>query len=156
MSYDLSAVIAEERLLTAAAASLSPARTAQLDQGFALIPVTAALSEAVAATATADDPGFYRLPGGFDELLAKWSLSGPVAFVDSEYFGGVGEESAAVWRHGAMDLGPLRMREGDLPPAEGTPTVQALRALGVHAAPGQDEFTSVGLDRHRSVLDWLA
>jgi len=33
---------------------------------------------------------------------------------------------------------------------------RGLRAIGVHAAPGTDEYESVGLTRHRMIEDWAA
>ncbi|MFZ4239691.1 hypothetical protein ACOZGD_31515 [Streptomyces murinus] len=51
--------------------------------------------------------GFWRLPGGFEKLLARWSAAGPVAYVEAEYFGGTGEQRAAVSADGELVLGPL-------------------------------------------------
>ncbi|WP_435131529.1 hypothetical protein [Actinacidiphila sp. bgisy144] len=53
------------------------------------------------------DLGFWRLPGGFDALLAQSSAARPIAYVEAEYFGGVGKQRAAVWADSALALGPL-------------------------------------------------
>ncbi|MFJ3302879.1 hypothetical protein ACIPSA_07140 [Streptomyces sp. NPDC086549] len=131
MSYELRAVIAGEALLRAVAGD----RVAPLGQGLSLMPMR-------------DDLGGAR--------LAEWSARGPVALVEAEYFGGVGEQQAAVWDGGALALGPLRVEEGEPFPADGSPISQALRRLGVQAGDGQDEFAAVGLGRHRSTGRWLA
>uniref|UniRef100_UPI003BAD2DF7 hypothetical protein n=1 Tax=Streptomyces sp. NBC_01001 TaxID=2903713 RepID=UPI003BAD2DF7 len=97
------------------------------------MPMTDALLAAVGDESQSRHPGFWRLPAGFDQLLAEWSKAGPVAYVEAEYFGGVGEQNAAVWRDGKMVLGPLHLLEGETVPAAGTPACQALRELGVSA-----------------------
>ncbi|WP_326715026.1 MULTISPECIES: hypothetical protein [unclassified Streptomyces] len=100
-------------------------------------------------------PEFWRLPSGVDVMLAEWSKAGPVAYVESEYFGGVGEENSAVWRDGCLALGPLHLLEGEPVAAQGSPVAQALRELGIRAAGSSDEFAAVGLDRHRASEDWI-
>ncbi|MFJ6524686.1 hypothetical protein ACIQMZ_05365 [Streptomyces longwoodensis] len=90
------------------------------------------------------------MPGGFDRVLAGWSAGGPVAYVEAEYFGGVGEQRAAVWEGGALVLGPLQAEEGRPFPPAGSPVSRALRRLGVAARAGEDEFSAVGLHRHRT------
>ncbi|MFF1279205.1 hypothetical protein ACFVY4_00120 [Streptomyces sp. NPDC058299] len=67
-----------------------------------------------------------------------------MAYAEAEYFGGVGEENAAVWRDGELVLGPLHLAEGEPAPAGGSPVCQVLRALSVHAGQ-EDEFMAVGL-----------
>lgn len=99
--------------------------------------------------------GFWRLSGGFEGLLAQWSATGPVAYVQAEYFGGTGEQRAAVWADGALALGPLDE------PAKGTsrqvsPISRALRRLGARSSPDKDEFDAVGLYRHRHSDEWVA
>ncbi|MFF8874484.1 hypothetical protein [Streptomyces massasporeus] len=39
---------------------------------------------------------------------------------------------------------------------KGSPVSQALRRLGVVARAGEDEFTTVGLDRHRHSEAWVS
>ncbi|WP_245821905.1 hypothetical protein [Lentzea waywayandensis] len=86
--------------------------------------------------------------------LAEWSLRGPVAFVDAEFFGGTGSQRAQVWDQGRSVLGPL-VREEDDPMPGVTPISQALRRLGVVKGEHHDEFDAVGLGRHRDTEDWV-
>ncbi|KRD20224.1 MULTISPECIES: hypothetical protein [unclassified Streptomyces] len=156
MSYDLQAVIAGEEVLNAAVRVLSAARLASLGQGLSLLPMTDALFDSLSEGVDTGALGFWRLPGGFAKTLADWSTAGPVAYVEAEYFGGVGEQQAVVWDGGAIVLGPLRVPEGrPLPPA-GSAISQALRRLGVVAGAGEDEFTALGMERHRHVEGWIA
>ncbi len=154
LSHDLKAVIAGSGLLAAMASGLSSARVVDLKQGLALLPISDALSDAVADADRPRRTDFWSLPPGFDLVLAKWSKQGPVAYVEAEYFGGVGEENVAVWCDGQLVLGPLHLVEGELPSSEGSPVCRALRVLGVRPGEREDEFTAVGLGRHRNVEGW--
>ncbi|MGZ9932390.1 hypothetical protein ACXNSR_21245 [Streptomyces sp. NC-S4] len=156
MTYVLQAVIAGDGLLRDALRDLPAARLASLGQGLSLAPMTGALFDALADGSDVDHLGFWRLPGGFDRLLAAWSAAGPLAYVEAEYFGGVGEQHAAVWDGGALVLGPLHVEEGRPTPPAGSPISQALRRLGVLTTGAEDEFSAAGLGRHRHNAGWIA
>ncbi|MFF7976861.1 hypothetical protein [Streptomyces sp. NPDC007905] len=96
MGYELQAVIAGDELLGAASRDIPGARLAPLRQGLSLMPMTDEVFDAVTDGSTLGALGFWRLPGGFERLLAQWSAAGPVAYVEAEAFGGVGEQRAAV------------------------------------------------------------
>ncbi|MBK6011937.1 hypothetical protein [Streptomyces sp. MBT53] len=151
MTYVLQAVIAGDDLLRAAAQKVPGARVASLGQGLSLLPMTNEVVDAVSDGGTARSLGFWRLPAGFERVLAEWSAVGPVAYVEAEYFGGAGEQRVVVWADGALVLGPLDER-----PLGISPISQALRRLGATSGPGQDEFTAVGLDRHRHNDGWIS
>ncbi|WP_378736720.1 hypothetical protein [Nocardia brasiliensis] len=74
------------------------------------------------------------------ELSAQ--LEPAFALVVTDYFAGMGDQGAVV----SIDGGPIR------PVAD---INDALRALGVTAAEGLDEFDTVGLGNHRSTPDYL-
>jgi hypothetical protein len=155
MGYDLRAVIADGEALRGVARDLPAARLASIGQGLSLMPITDALFDSVADGSGVGALGFWGLPGGFEKALAAWSAGGPVAYVEAEYFGGVGEQRAAVWDGGTIVLGPLHVEEGQPFPPAGSPISQALRRLGVVASAGEDEFSAVGLDRHRHGEAWI-
>lgn len=56
----------------------------------------------------------------------------------------------------ALVFGPLRVDEGEPSPPAGSPVSQALRRLGVVTGPGEDEFSAVGLHRHRHDEAWVS
>ncbi|MEV6752844.1 hypothetical protein [Streptomyces sp. NPDC051214] len=160
MGYDLQAAIGGEAL-RAAARDLPAARLAPIGQGLSLLPMTEALLDSVADGDGDGDGGddgvlgFWRLSDRFAKTLADWSTAGPVAYVEAEYFGGVGEQTAVVWDGGTLTLGSLHEPENTPSPPAGSPISQALRRLGAVAAGGEDEFTAVELGRHRSIEGWL-
>jgi hypothetical protein len=82
-------------------------------------------------------------------FVSAASRNGPIAYIETEYFGGEGRQSAALWRDGAlvMDLVTESSEQtGDLAEA---PINRALRQLGVVVGDHFDEFSAQGLDRYR-------
>ncbi|MFG3285574.1 hypothetical protein [Streptomyces sp. NPDC048111] len=156
MGYTLQAVIAADELLRSATREVPGARVVPLGQGLSLMPMTDEVFDAVTNGSDGGDLGFWRLPGGFGTLLSQWSAAGPIAYVEAEYFGGVGEQRAAVWDAGSLALGPLDTPAKKRFSRPVSPISQALRQLGAQKSPGADEFEAVGLDRHRETDDWIS
>lgn len=155
MAYTLQAAIAGDELLRAASRDVPGTHVVPFLQGLSLLPMTDAAFDAVTDGGATGALGFWKLPGGFEGLLAQWSAAGPVACVEAEYFGGVGEQRAAVRVGGSLALGAL-----ETPARRGShavsPVSQALRRLGARRSLGEDEFSAVGLDRHRHTDDRIS
>ena len=156
MAYSLQAVIGAIDLLSATVRRHPAATLVPLRQGLALVPMTDALFDALTDGASSDSLGFWKLPGGFGRVLATLSATSPVAYVEAEYFGGVGRQRAAVWAHSSLALGPLA--EGDdedesVRPLNG-PISRTLAFLGAVHGNHYDEFDAVGLNRHRKTNGW--
>jgi hypothetical protein len=119
--------------------------------GVAFIPMTDVLLDRLTArfpTSTAHAPTeFSKLSPSAVLWLEELSATGRVAYLETEYFGGVGAQAAAVWERGKVILGP---RQGDVGPIN-----DALRMLGIIRTQTQDEFDVAGLGRHRQTEDWL-
>jgi hypothetical protein len=154
MAYELRALIGAEALLADVARDL--ARAVSLRQSLGLIPMTDELFDALSNGTPDRFLGFWKLPGGFEYTLAEWSTGGPLAYVEAEFFGGVGEQRAAVWVDGALPERSLHVAPGESLPDQGSPISQALRQLGVVRGTSVDEFDAVGLQRHRYTEDWAA
>jgi len=125
-----------------------------LAQGLGLLPISDELHDRISTT-DADAMGFWLLPGGFGDVLAAWSHSGPMAYIEADYFGGTGQQRAGVWDEGRLAFGPLHNGADEPFPAEGSPISQALRHLGAQRGNQGDEFDAVGLIRHRDTEDWI-
>jgi hypothetical protein len=154
MGYELRAVIADGALLREVAGHISAARLVPLHGNLSLLPMTEEFHDAVTDGSDGRPMDFWGLPSGFDRELARWSATGSVGYVESEYFGGAGEEQAVVWSNGVVALGPLYLPEGSAPPAGGGPVSQVLRHLGVRKGSAFDEFEAAGLDRRRRTDEW--
>ncbi|MGW3635632.1 hypothetical protein ACWD7F_36880 [Streptomyces sp. NPDC005122] len=156
MGYELQAVIAANELLRAASREVPGARVVSLRQGLSLLPMTDEVFDAVTDGSSGTEMGFWKLPGGFETTLTQWSSTGPLAYVEAEYFGGVGEQHAAVWADGSLALGPLDEPEKKRFSRTVSPISQALRRLGARKSLGEDEFEAVGLDRYRNNEGWIS
>jgi len=113
--------------------------------------VTAPLGERQIDKLTALQPGrylegFYYLSEGLRDALVAAAGSDAFAYVETEYFGGVGSQGAAFFDQGRM---VMNASEEDEPASHDSPINTILRALGVEAERGQDEFGTLGLSQFR-------
>jgi hypothetical protein len=157
LGYVLQAIFASATTLRGSLgrAAAIPAVVVAMRQNIAMVPMTDELFDAVTDGASGGPLGFWKLPSGFERVLADWSTDGPIGYVEAEYFGGVGKQRSALWAAGGLALGPLHVAEGSRWPAEGTPISQILARLGVERGGYHDEFDAVGLAEHRDTGDWL-
>ncbi|MFC9894958.1 hypothetical protein ACFVMC_14830 [Nocardia sp. NPDC127579] len=143
-------MIATERVLREVVRSIEVARIVPLGHHLSILPMTDPLATALADVDGPELDEFWEAPPGLGLLLATGSISGPVAYVEAEYFGGTGTQCAQVWDAGEVVLGPTRSSAPD----GATPISRALRQLGV-IRTSSDEFDAVDLGRHRRTADWL-
>lgn len=145
MAFTLEAILLDE-----AAARYAPGfPTVILSGGIALLPVTDNVFDQVAATSPSSDTRgpFWKLSVALEALIIDVSRHGRVAYIEADYFGGTGTQTAAVWQNGRVIMEPEH--------ADGIgPINRALSALGVTAAPGRDEFDCIKLGRHRRTSAW--
>jgi len=88
-------------------------------------------------------------PLGLDQALAGATEGGGgLAYVETEYFGGSGGQSATAFVDGREAMAPQRARGG------GGAINQALRAIGVKRSVADDEFDTIGLGERRSMDDY--
>ncbi len=127
------------------------ARAVELRDGWQAIPVEEPLYAAIEAKA----PGASRPPEmdvsplGLDLALAGATEGGGgLAYVETEYFGGTGGQSAMAFVDGREAMAPQRARGG------GGTINQALRAIGVKRDVTNDEFDTIGLGERRSMEDY--
>jgi hypothetical protein len=126
-----------------------------LPQGFALVPITDRLADALDndAHATADVP-----PAKAHDMVAlasALSMRGPVVWAATRFFGGAGGQQAVVWRDGQVVL-EIVEDEDDRAAWPDSPISRGLLYIGVVAAAGEDEFDALGLGRYRSNEAWEA
>src|SRR5690349_8305985 len=109
MAYTLEAVISPVTVLHTVTQEHAGAVIVPLRQGLSLMPMTDELFDALTDGSRDQPPGFWKLPGGFARVLAAWSHRGPVAYVEADFFGGVGSQCAAAWDGGTVIFGPVAM-----------------------------------------------
>lgn len=143
MGHHLSAFIARPEVLAGLAELLPGARMLPLAQGLWFAPVPQELRDRAMEDAGDDGAG----PGSFIDLVAvlevigaRLSHRGDVAWMESDWFGGMGDSAARLWRGGEVVIAEASVNE-------------VLRALGVQRVEQPqrlDEWDSVGLGEHRS------
>jgi hypothetical protein len=79
------------------------------------------------------------LDGPVTHVFAKRLGMEHYALIETNYFGGLGEQWAAVYSEGQTEMEPTK---GGIN--------AALSLLGVERQPGLDEFDTIGLGHHRS------
>jgi hypothetical protein len=134
-------------------------------RGARLIPVTDAVHARfeVAAGSSETVAGFRELTNGIADWAENLSRHWTVLYVHCEFWAGDGIQAAIAWSEGSVVFGPKFTRtpnEEAEPPYEladrpGMAINAALRALGVRAGAPDDEFATVGLDRHRWTAEWV-
>ena len=90
------------------------------------------------------------LDGLFAHHVASIAAESDYALIETDYFGGNGDQVAAVYRkgHDSPLIASERVKHGAIN--------NALRAIGVRARKGADEFDTLGLGRYRNFEDWFA
>ena len=84
-------------------------------------------------------------------FASRASSQTALAWIETGYHGGAGEQVAAAWIDGGLQMKPNLLREGARRPQSLRPINMALRMLGVLVkAPARDEFEAFDLDGYRS------
>ena len=175
LRYELAAAVARRAVLHRLARLDASARVIRLRvAGLGLLPVTAELAEgfnpatlcalqaggpaasgaATAAMLTGPESGFTVLTPHLLTLFELGSHAGPIAYLEADYLGRDGWQSAVVWRGGRLALGPLLLGRHEVFCSDTAPISVALRTLGVTSAGRRDEFVVAGLGRCRSTAHW--
>lgn len=95
-----------------------------------------------------DDELIY-LCSGIKDALSELSQKGTVAWIETTYIGGFGEQGATVYQNGRCIMPPTVAFRG--------PISHALQLMGVSKdADDIDEFAAVGLCELRENDDWIA
>lgn len=143
MAYFLDAWLGPESTIRGRIKPLKKARVVLLGSGMALIPMTDELFSELGRDKRPAIEGFSMLSGAVSAWATQASDRATVAYIRA---GSPGGQSAVVWKDRKIVLGPMH-----------TPDAinQALRFLGIAAAPPRDEFDTLGLGRHRETDAWL-
>ena len=149
MGHSVQLIIGREPAVGRFLKAWPAARGVALQGEWVAIPVDEALCDAIGAGAAGAerDAAFDSSPPGLEAALAAATAQGgALAYVETEYFGGQGSQSAGAWVDGAArgaerGIGAINT---------------ALRAIGVVAADGMDAFDTIGLGRRRRMEDYAA
>jgi hypothetical protein len=162
MGHHINALIgALEAMKNVAARFGSPAPT-ELSFGLVIIPLDEQRLDAIATSVEPAIDGFTYLTPRMAQEIAV-TVSGPALYVETDYFGGVGGQSAAYFENGGLmwwgaessEEAPMGSSLADLyeKTANGgkSPINEGLGRLGVGRSEERDEFDQIGLQRCRSL-----
>lgn len=161
--HEIQAFIGNEQYLRGQTQKNEHACIIALAQGFAMLPLNEALSGYdIDASSSENFEEFYNLTPHVLGLGKMLSIEQPVAYVETEYWGGDGTQAAIVWHEGRTVFRPHTgllswRRKGvqNLPTGCGAISL-ALNRMGVIVNEEHDEFDALGLGRFRSNEDWIA
>ena len=144
MSYTLQAFIADTQLMNGSTVADAPVRP--LHGSLAILPLVREIAMRFGIPSLPlTDEGFDAVPA-ICEVGGKLSKAGRVAYVEAEFFGGVGMQANCLFENGVLVSRPT---------VHANAINEALKFLGVEIAGAFDEFSTVGLWRHRSTDGWL-
>jgi len=164
MPYELNAVIGRFDLLRSQTAGIQEAAVAPLRQRMGLVPVTKRLLEELTCSRTDHDDTapehqpFTVMSPAFEKTLGYWARRGSIAYVEADFHGGDGYQTAAVWRPDATVWGPAHTSDFT-GPREGWPINAALALLDVVPSGSEepdyhDLFLELGLGREQDMDGW--
>lgn len=149
MGHHIEAFIARLDVLQKGLKDPGAAPVIPLAQGFGLLPLSDALEKAMGDGGDAENPyaEFWRLSAPLAGLGKEISEAGKVAYVETDYFGGSGNQAAMLWERGEVIGPPCQSRIGAIN--------QILARMGVDKGDAADRFEALGLDRFRSNAEWI-
>ena len=108
MGHHIQAFISREELLREITQHYPTAIVIPLSQGFGMLPVTKPFYDGLPNPQHPDeaDNRFLYLGPKLLQIGKAFSVKAPLAYVETEYFGGVGFQGAVVWANGQMIFGP--------------------------------------------------
>jgi hypothetical protein len=158
MAHHISGFIAPFDFLCEASTRFPGSRVTPLDLGFGFLPITKHLVDD-------DEPGAFEQLKQLTPRLAAWakreSRRFPLAYIETEYFCGVGGQAAIAWVCGKVVFGPISTPDLELggrilhTALKDRAINRALRHLEVDRGFEEDEFDALGLGRYPSNEAWL-
>lgn len=149
MGHNISAIIGRRNTIQKLADTWIDASVIELPQEFAMVFLTNTLIESIEE--------FYYISDDFccpeldsystiaEQLLQEFSFHTRLAYIETDYFGGVGTQGGVLYENGKIIIKP---RSG-----EGTVNL-LLKELGVMCIRGLDEFDSLNLGNYRHMQDF--
>lgn len=147
MAHCIQAIVAADEVAENVRAVYPRLPAVNAPQGFVILPVDADFIDAVAGGRPRQSTEtFMLLTDGLHDLL-DLSRFGPLAYIETEYFGGTGGQGAVVYSGREVVMGPEWHDSG--------PISRALGLIGVKRCPVGDRFSALGLGAYRSNDDLI-
>ena len=165
MSHNLNGILGPDDVI-AGIAQRWLREPVRLSQGISLFPLThdliESIEELVDKGSTREFSEFELLSSSIAQVISQSSFDSWIVYFETEYFGGTGQQSSAVWENGQLVYGPASSSSSwDAKNANhvvdnGWPINEALHRVGVWTDGKSDEFEMLGLGQYRSTDDFHA
>lgn len=167
MGHHINALIGRRGSLASLIDRLGAPPPTDLDFELVIVPLDEARLDALVMSTEDPYEGFTYLTPQLAEELGRALDDGPVLYIETEYFGGIGGQRAALFERGTLAWRDSMSTErstkkptwlgrvfGARPtPPSKSPISRGLEMVGVTSLPGGDEFARLGLVRFRSLED---
>ena len=163
MSHSIQVIIGKKELIDKINANLFNSSRLILNQNIAIIPLTNKLYDQISNEDDFDTKevyeGFIYLNSSIENYLKKLSINGLIGYIETEYFGGTGTQSAILYGDKEIKIGPLitetkwdsNLETYKIKPKGRRAINLVLKELGVVKEINKfDEFESIGLNELRS------
>jgi len=146
MGYYLKAFIGQKESLTPISNKYSYSKLIDLSDQISMIPLTDELFDEINQMENSSEISSYEfLTENVENKTLDLIGNKKLAYVESEFFGGQGGHIGLIWEYGQREfMGEYKKDTLN----------EILKKLGVIRNGNQDEFETVGLDRHRNTKDW--
>lgn len=125
------------------------AKEIELPQGYGMIFLTDELLDDITELYDVPDDFCYSELDYFtiatDQLLQQYTFHTKLAYVETDYFGGIGTQGGVLYENGRIRIAPH----------SGNGTINLLlRELGVKCLANKDEFDSLNLGNYRHMTEY--
>lgn len=110
------------------------------------IPLTDDLFDEINTNQEMTKTNYEYLTDQIGKFCSEISESSRTAYIEAEYFGGVGSQNGIVWKSEEVIFEETLSNNA---------INKSLAILGVMRLKGKDEFDTVQLGRHRFIDDWV-
>jgi hypothetical protein len=151
MTYVLEALVGRNEINSVVLSQLPSSKLIALHQDVWLLPLTNKLVSEISQLPFNKTEKFLLPPelksvsANVILLAEQLSQNNKVAYLEAEFFGGIGEQVSAGWQDQKMVFHPRQSI---------TAINQALQWLGVLRDNEHDEFDMIGLGQHRNTEAW--
>lgn len=147
MGYNLQAFICKKEDTELLTYRFAAAKKVSMGQGLDIIPMTEELFDEINNMIPSESiDKFVFMTEHLEQEILKTIGAIKFAYVEADYFGGIGGQTAIVWNK--------KIREHLFEYGQGKINL-VLKNFGVIANPGIDEFLTLGFELRRDTKEWF-
>ncbi|QGQ96589.1 hypothetical protein EHS13_17765 [Paenibacillus psychroresistens] len=146
MGYYFRGMISTDNIVNISRDKYKNLNIINLYNNLVIIPLTDELFDEVNENRSVSIKNYKYFTDRIGLFCSNISMISKIAYVEAEYFGGIGSQNGIVW-----DKEKVFFEET----LSDNAINKALEILGIKKSKDKDEFDTVGFGRHRNVDDWI-